>query len=54
MKSLLKQSLGITPKDQTDHKSDFLDLFAVWTEDDEDTFKRNTKDFNEKNMRDWQ
>lgn len=37
VKKLLAKALGLD-KDKPDHRDDFLDLFGVWTEDDEREF----------------
>lgn len=37
VKELLAKALGLD-KDRVDHRDDFLDLFGVWTEDDEREF----------------
>jgi len=37
VKGLLAKALGLD-KEKLDHRDDFLDLFGVWTEDDEREF----------------
>jgi len=53
IKKLLEQSLGIRPKNENDHKKDFLDLFGVWTETDASEFTKALEDFDKINSEDW-
>jgi plasmid stability protein len=51
---LLKESLGLNKKPQQDHKSDFLDLFGIWTEKDAEDFNRQTSSFRLVDKQDWE
>lgn len=51
---LLKESLGLNKKTQLDHKSDFLDLFGIWTEKDAEEFNRHTSSFRQVDKQDWE
>jgi hypothetical protein len=51
---LLKQSLGLNSNKNKDHKEEFLDIFAVWSKNDENEFNKKIKDFNKINKVDWE
>jgi len=50
---LLKQALGLKPKQKNDNKDDFTDLFGVWSKKDENDFSKSTGDFNRIDESDW-
>jgi len=52
VKDLLAEALGLG-KDRRDHRDEFLDLFGVWTEDDEQEFLRAVKDQETVEPGDW-
>jgi hypothetical protein len=52
VKKLLAKALGIG-KDKPDHRDEFLDLFGVWTEDDERQFLEAAKDLETVEPGDW-
>jgi hypothetical protein len=52
VKELLAKALGLD-KDKPDHRDDFLDVFGVWTEDDEQEFLRAVKDLEAVEPGDW-
>lgn len=52
VKELLAKALGIG-KDEHDHRDEFLDLFGVWTEDDEQQFLSAVKDLERIEPGDW-
>jgi hypothetical protein len=52
VKELLAKALGIG-KDKQDHREEFLDLFGVWTEDDERQFLEGIKDLETVEPGDW-
>jgi len=52
VKELLAKALG-TGKDKPDHREEFLDLFGVWTEDDERQFLEGIKDLESVEPGDW-
>jgi hypothetical protein len=52
VKELLAKALGIG-KDKPDHRDEFLDLFGVWTEDDEMRFLEAVKEFEIVRPGDW-
>ena len=53
IQSLLKESLGIKKGNSEGNKKYFLDLFAVWSNDDFNEFNKNIVDLSEINERDW-
>jgi hypothetical protein len=52
VKELLAKALGLG-KDKHDHRDEFLDLFGVWTEDDEEQFLETVKDLEVVHPEDW-
>lgn len=50
---LLKQALGLKPKEKQDHKDDFVDLFGLWSKKDVNDFSKSTGDFNRIDESDW-
>jgi hypothetical protein len=52
VKELLAKALGLG-KDKNDHRDEFLDLFGVWTEDDEKQFLEALKDLESVEPGDW-
>jgi hypothetical protein len=52
VKELLAKALGLD-KDKPDRRDDFLDLFGVWTEDDEQAFLAAVKDLEIVEPGDW-
>jgi hypothetical protein len=52
VKELLAKALGIG-KDKPDYRDEFLDLFGVWTEDDERQFLEAAKDLETVEPGDW-
>ncbi len=50
----LKQSLGIiNTHEQIDHKKEFLDLFSVWSKEEEKQFNKNISNLEKSNNEDW-
>jgi hypothetical protein len=52
VKEVLSKALGLG-KDKNDHRDEFLDLFGVWTEDDEKQFLEAIKDLEAVHPEDW-
>jgi len=52
VKELLAKALGLD-KDKKDHRDEFLDLFGVWTEDDEKQFLKAIEDLETVYAGDW-
>jgi len=52
VKRLLAKALGID-KDKHDNQEEFLDLFGIWTEDDEKRFFEAIKDLEQIHPEDW-
>ena len=52
VKELLAEALGLD-KEGTDHRDEFLDLFGIWTEDDERDFLAAVKDLEIVEPGDW-
>ncbi len=52
IQTLLKEALGLS-KNRPDHKSDFIDLFGIWTEKDAEEFRKETSSFNQIDKQDW-
>jgi hypothetical protein len=52
VKELLAKALGLD-KDRPDHRDEFLDVFGVWTEDDEREFLGAIKDLETVEPGDW-
>lgn len=53
VKELLAKALGIN-KDKKDHRDEFVDLFGIWTEDDEKQFLEAAKDLEVVHSEDWE
>jgi plasmid stability protein len=53
IQTLLKEALGLTKNPRPDHKSEFIDLFGIWTEKDAEEFRRETSSFNQIDKQDW-
>jgi hypothetical protein len=53
VKGLLAKALGID-KDKQDYRDEFLDLFGIWTEEDEKQFFEAIKDLEQIHPEDWQ
>jgi len=52
VKELLAKALG-RDKDKHDHRDEFIDLFGVWTADDEERFLEAVKDMETVHPEDW-
>jgi hypothetical protein len=52
VKELLARALGLD-KDKEDHRDEFVDLFCVWSEDDEKQFSETIKDLEAVSSEDW-
>jgi len=52
VKELLAKALGLG-KEKDDHRDEFLDLFDVWTEEDEKQFLEAAKDLESVEPGDW-
>jgi len=52
VKGLLAKALGIE-KNKQDNREEFLDLFSIWTEDDEKIFFKAIKDLEQIHPEDW-
>lgn len=52
VKELLAKALGLG-KEKPDHREEFLDLFGLWTEDDEKQFLEAQQDFEAVYPGDW-
>ena len=52
VKGLLAKALGID-KNKQDNREQFLDLFGIWTEDDEKSFFEAIKDLEHVHPEDW-
>jgi len=52
VKGLLAKALGID-KEKYDHREEFLDLFGIWTEDEENRFFEGIKDLEQIHPEDW-
>jgi len=52
VKGLLAKALG-TDKDKQDNREEFLDLFGIWTENDERSFFEAIKDLEHILPEDW-
>jgi valyl-tRNA synthetase len=52
VKELLAKALGLD-KDRIDHREEFLDLFGVWTEEDEKQFLEAVQDLETIHSGDW-
>ncbi len=53
IKMLLRKSLGLNNK-REDNKEQFLDLFGVWTKNDEKQFIKKVEVFNKVDEKDWE
>jgi hypothetical protein len=54
VKTLLSEKLGYDPNDDRKRREEFLDLFGVWSEEDEIEFNENIEDFRKIDDQDWQ
>ncbi len=52
VKELLSRALG-TGKDKKDHREEFLDLFGLWTEEDEKQFEESVRDLETVRAEEW-
>jgi disulfide oxidoreductase YuzD len=52
VKELLQSALG-SGVSKKDNRNEFIDLFGIWTEDDEKSFAEAIKDLEEVNPVDW-
>jgi hypothetical protein len=52
VKELLRKALGLGPE-KKDNRTEFLDFFGVWTEDEEKSFQEAIKDLETVNPEDW-
>ena len=52
VKELLTKALGLG-KEKLDHRDEFIDLFGVWTDDDEKKFLEAIKDLETVHPEDW-
>ncbi len=53
VKELLAKALGIN-KDKKDHRDEFVDLFGIWTDNDEKQFLEAAKDLEVVHSEDWE
>ena len=53
IKLLLKQALGIKPVPSEKRKSEFLDLFGIWSDKDLQEFNATIEDLSQVNPEDW-
>jgi len=53
VKSLLAKALGLD-RDKMDNREEFMDLFGIWTKDDEKQFFEAIKDLEQIHPEDWQ
>jgi hypothetical protein len=54
IKMILEEALGLSRHRRTDHREEFLDLFGLWTEKDEQEFNEAVRDFERIDNEDWQ
>ncbi|MFQ6109002.1 MAG: hypothetical protein ACE5L7_05565 [Candidatus Aminicenantales bacterium] len=52
VKALLAKALGID-KEKQDNRKEFMDLFGIWTEEDEKNFFKAIKDLEQIHPEDW-
>jgi len=52
VKALLAKALGIN-KEKQDYREEFLDLFGIWTKDNEKSFFEDIKDLEHVHPEDW-
>lgn len=52
VKELLRKALGIGIP-QKDHREEFLDLFGIWTEEQEKAFTESIRDLEDVSPGDW-
>jgi len=50
---LLKKALGLQHGTPENRRNDFIDLFGVWSQQDETEFQNNIQDFNTIDESDW-
>lgn len=53
IKSLLEESLGITPGKKPGHRDDFLDLCGIWSPEEVARFEKTQSDFAQIDPKDW-
>jgi hypothetical protein len=54
IQTLLRKSLGLSPDVDSNHREEFMDLFGIWSKQDENEFLSKTKDFTVVDPRDWE
>lgn len=53
IKRLLKKALGLKSPTEPDYRSEFTDLFGVWSEEDYREFTESTEDFSVVEPGEW-
>ncbi len=51
IQEILRRALNLDK--YADRKEQFMDLFGVWTKEDQEQFRKNTKDFAQIDPQDW-
>ena len=54
IKNLLEKSFSVNANVESDRKKEFMDLFGVWTKNDEKQFNKHMSDFEKIDKEDWQ
>ncbi|RQD77267.1 hypothetical protein [Desulfonatronospira sp. MSAO_Bac3] len=54
VKNLLAQALQVPSQGEQERRKDFLELFGVWSENDENEFRLRTRELDKVHQEDWQ
>ena len=52
--NLLAQALQVASQGEQERRKDFLELFGVWSENDESEFRLRTRELDKVHQEDWQ
>ena len=53
IKKLLLKALGISERSETEQKSEYKDLFGIWTATDYQEFQKHMDEFSKVDPKDW-
>ena len=53
IKSILEESLGVKKNSDSDNADEFMDLFGIWSAQEQKEFEKNLNDFNKINNLEW-
>ncbi len=53
VKKILEEATGVKPAESMKHESEFVEFLSVWTKEDLEEFKKNTRDFEGIDEEEW-